>query len=55
MCVSGIAFQLFYKMIQIWWKIIGIRVEFVNLDYKLYMEGQMFFMKLQVEAVVKKV
>ena len=53
--VSGIVFQLFYKMIEIWRKIIGIRIEFVNLDSKQYMVGQMFFMKFQVEAELKNV
>ena len=53
--VSDIVFQLFYKRIYVRWKIIGIRIEFVNLDSKLYMVGQMFLLKFQVEAEVKKV
>ena len=52
---SDIVFQLFYKRIYVRWKIIGIRIEFVNLDSKLYMVGQMFLLKFQVEAEVKKV
>ena len=40
-------------MILIRRKIIGIRIEFVILDSKLYMVGQMLFMKFQVEAEVK--